>query len=169
MGPYLDISSPPNASKYPLLDVAEDKARLLEALEPMVEESLGMAMVFSLVSTLKDAAETLISDRQRAAEEVKEVEARKVEEIENRKFHGTVVTKDRFLEWRANFKKELAEKERLRKEEEEADEKKKRGKVEEKKLSGRQLWERGLVGKGEDEDVDGEDTVEAVGKLKVSG
>ena len=170
VGPYLDITSPPNASKYPLLDVAEDKAQLLETLEPMIEESLGMAMVFTLVTTLKDSAETLIADRQRAAEEVQEVEKRKAEEVENRKFHGTAVTRESFLEWRAKFKKEVDEKERLRKEEEEAEDKKKRvGKAGEGKLTGKQLWERGLVGKADEEDFEGENAVEAVGKLKVSG
>jgi hypothetical protein len=168
VGPYLDITSPPNASKYPLLDPAEDKAQLLEKLEPAIEESLGMAMVFTLVSTLKEAAEALIVERQKAEEEVREVAARKAEEEENRKFHGTAVTPESFLEWRSKFRKEMEEKERLRKEEEELDAKGKKGKVEEKKLTGRQLWERGLVGKGDEEDVEGEDAVEAVSKLKVT-
>lgn len=168
VGPYLDITAPPNASKHPLLDPAEDKAQLLETLEPTIEESLGMAMVFTLVSTLKEAAETLIAERQQAVEQVKEVAARKVEEEENRKFHGTAVTRDSFLEWRAKFRKEMEEQEKAKKEEEEAETKGKRSKVEEKKLSGRQLWERGLVGKIDEEDLDGEDAVDAVSKLKVA-
>jgi ParB-like chromosome segregation protein Spo0J len=168
VGPYLDVTSPPNASKYPLLDPAEDKAQLLEKLEPTIEESLGMAMVFTLVSTLKEAAEALIEERQKAEEQAREVAARKAEEEENRKFHGTVVTPESFLEWRSKFRKEMEEKEKLRKEEEESDAKGKKGKVEEKKLTGRQLWERGLVGKGDEEELEGEDAVEAVSKLKVT-
>jgi len=168
VGPNLEITAPPNAPKHPLFDVSEDKAQLLDALTPTIEESLGMAMVFTLVTTLKDAAETMIADRQRKVEAVREVAARKKEEEENRKFHGTAVTRERFLEWRARFKKETEEKEKQRKEEEELEEKKKRGKTEEKKLSGRQLWERGLVGKIEDEDVDGEDALASIEKLKVS-
>lgn len=127
VGPYLDITSPPNAPRYPLLDVAADKPQLLATLAPTVQESLGMAMIFTLITTLKDAAESLISDRQKQAEEVKEVAARKVEEEENRRFHGTAVTKERFLEWRDNFKREMEEKEMVRREEEDVELKGKRG------------------------------------------
>ncbi|OAP60762.1 hypothetical protein AYL99_05764 [Fonsecaea erecta] len=170
VGPHLDITVPPNAPKHPQLDIAEDKARLLDALQPTIEDSLGMAMVFTLVTTLKEAAEVLISDRIRQAEEVKEIAARQKEEAENRKFHGTLVNRERFLEWREKFRKEMEEKERRAREEEEAEDRKKRGgKVEEKRLTGRQLWERGLAGKGDEEDIDGEDAVAAVEKLKVDG
>ena len=164
IGPYLDITSPPDAPKYALLSVTEDKAQLLDALQPTIEESLGMAMVFTLVSTLKEAAETLIADRQRQLQALQEVETRKAEEIENRKFEGTKVTRESFLEWHGKFKKEMAEADQRRREEEEAEDKK-RGKKEEKKMTGRQLWEKGLVGKVEEE-VDGE--VVDIAKLKVS-
>lgn len=130
---------------------------------------MGMAMVFTLVTTLKDAAEILIQDRQQAAEDVRAIEKRKEEEVENRKFHGTAVTRDSFLEWRTKFKKEMEEKATMRREEEEADDKKKRVRVEEKKLTGRQLWEKGLVGKVDEDDVEGEDALEAVVNLKVTG
>lgn len=167
VAPNLDITAAPNAPKYPLLDVAVDKPQLLDSLSATIEESLGMAMVFTLVTTLKDSAEVLMADRQRQAEEVKEVEARKVEEEENRKFHGEKVTRERFLEWRESFRKEMEERERRKKEEEDAELKVKKGpKTEEKKLTGKQLWERGLVGKG-DEDGDADGLVEGTEKLKV--
>ncbi|KIV88946.1 hypothetical protein PV10_08572 [Exophiala mesophila] len=170
VGPHLDITTPLNAAKHPYIDVSADKAQLLDALGPTIEDSLGMAMVFTLVTTLKDSAEILISDRMRQEEEIKEVAARQKEEEENRRFHGTVVTRERFLEWRDKFRKEMQEKEKQQREEEEAEEKKKKGvKMEEKKLTGRQLWERGLVGKGEEEDIDGEDAIPALESLKVSG
>ena len=134
-----------------------------------MEDNLGMAMVFTLVTTLKDAAEVLISDRLRQAEEARDILVREKEEDENRKFHGTLVNKERFLEWRGKFRREMEEKELKAREEEEADEKKKRGgKVEEKRLTGKQLWERGLVGKADEEDIDGEDAVIALEKLKVT-
>ncbi|KIW67428.1 hypothetical protein PV04_06685 [Phialophora macrospora] len=170
VGPHLDISSPPNAPKHPQLDVGEDKAQLLDALQPTIEDNLGMAMVFTLVTTLKEVAEVLISDRIRQAEEAREILVREKEEEENRKFHGTLVNRERFLEWREKFRREMEEKERKAREEEEVEEKKKRGgKVEEKRLTGKQLWERGLVGKVEEEDIDGEDAVAAVENLKVDG
>jgi hypothetical protein len=129
-----------------------------------------MAMIFTLVSTLKDAAEQLMVDRQKQKNEVQEQVVRKAEEEENRKFFGTKVTSERFIEWQAKFKAEMEEKERLRREEEEAEEKKKGGakggaRSEEKKLTGKELWERGLVGK--EVDVDGEDLAEGVKEIKV--
>ncbi len=167
VGPHLDITSPPNAARHEQLDVGEDKARLLDALQPTIEDNLGMAMVFTLVTTLKDAAEVLIADRVRQAQEARDIVIRAKEEEENRRFHGTVVNKERFLEWRDGFRRDMEEKERRAREEEEADEKKKRGgKADEKRLTGRQLWEKGLVGKV-DEDIDGEDAVAALEKLKV--
>lgn len=170
VGPHLDITAPPNAAKHPQLDIAVDKAQLLDALQPTIEDSLGMAMVFTLVTTLKDAAEILISDRLRQAEAAREIVIRQKEEEENRKFHGSLVTKERFLEWREKFRREMEEKERKQKEEEDAEEKKKKGtKIEEKKLTGRQLWERGLVGKGDEEGLEEEDAVTAVERLKVEG
>ncbi|RMZ79695.1 hypothetical protein DV738_g3214, partial [Chaetothyriales sp. CBS 135597] len=54
VAPHLDISSPSNAPKHPFLDVASDKAALLDGLQPSIEESLGMAMIFTLVTTLKE-------------------------------------------------------------------------------------------------------------------
>ncbi|MCJ1248367.1 hypothetical protein MMC30_005584 [Trapelia coarctata] len=167
--PDLALSALPDAPKYAHLDIQDDKARLLSALEPTIEESLGMAMVFTLVSALKDNAELLISERQAAVQALKDVEAAKAEEEENRKFHGTTVTRETFLEWRERFRKEMAEAEERRREEKEADDKKKRVKTEER-LSGKQLWERGLVGKVDDDidDDDGEeDALNSVQAMKL--
>jgi hypothetical protein len=158
--PRLDIIPPPNAPKYEHFDIQEDKANLLQSLDPTIEENLGMAMVFTLVSSLKDAAELLIAERQKATQAVKEVEAAKAEEEENRKFHGTPVTRENFLNWSRKFKEEQLEDEKRRKEEQEAEDKKKRIAKEEIKLTGKQLWERGLVGKIEEED--GEDGLEGM-------
>ena len=170
------MSNAPDAPRHPLLDVANDKARLLEGLDPTIEESLGMAMVFTLVTTLKEAAENLIADRRRAAQQVKDKESAKAEEEENRKFHGTSVTRERFSAWRTGFRKEMEEREKREKEEAEVEEKKKGGrvKVEEKKMSGRQLWEKGLAGKVDEADVgvDGADDsaiMLVMDKLKVTG
>lgn len=154
--PRLDILTPPNAPKHRFFDIQEDKGNLLSSLEPTIEENLGMAMIFTLVSSLKDGAELLISERQKAAQALREVEAAKVEEEENRKFHGTPVTRDTFLAWRQQFREEMAEEERRRKEELEAEELKKRKSArEEVRMTGRQLWERGLAGKAGEEDDDG--------------
>ncbi|KAK6442939.1 Protein gir2 [Oleoguttula sp. CCFEE 5521] len=163
IAPGLDISQPPNAPKHPHLDVHEDKARLLEALEPVIEENLGMAMIFALYSSLKDSAEALITLRQNAEEAKHEAVKRQAEAEENRKFEGEKVTRESFLKWSDGFKREIEEAKVRRVLEVEAEEKKKRGRVEEKKLTGKQLWEQGLVGKVV-EDEDEEDGVDAVGE-----
>lgn len=123
-----------------------------------------MQMIFTLVTTLKDSAELLISERQKAKEALKEIEAQKIEEEENRKFQGEAVTRESFLKWRDDFRKELAAEEQRKKEEQEAEDKKK-GRKDEKKLSGKELWQQGLVGKVEEDE--GDDALEGMEKLKV--
>ncbi|PGH18562.1 hypothetical protein AJ79_00341 [Helicocarpus griseus UAMH5409] len=148
VAPDLEISAPPNAPKHPHLDIQEDRARLLESLQSTIEENMGMAMIFALVDMLKEGAELLISERQNAIQALKEMEAAKAEEEENRKFHGTAVTRESFLEWRDRFQKEIEELERKKLEEKEVEDKKKKSSAkEEKKLTGKELWERGLAGK----------------------
>ena len=142
----------------------------MEAIQPSIEENLGMAMIFTLVSTLKEAAETLIMERVASERQAREREIAEAEEEENRKFQGTLVNKERFLEWREKFRKEMEEEEQREKEEKEAEEKKKKPSArEEQKLTGRQLWERGLAGKGEyDEEDEDELPSEGVDKLQIS-
>lgn len=165
--PSLDLSNPPNAPKHPYFDIQEDKARLLDALQPIIEENMGMAMVFTLVSTLKDSAELLIAERQQAAQALRDVEAAKAEEEENKKFHGTAVTRESFLAWRERFRREMEEEERRAREEKEVEDKKKRGARDERRMTGRELWEKGLVGKVEEDEEDGEDGLDGMERLAV--
>ncbi len=151
VAPHLELSAPPNAPKEDHLDIHADKGRLLASLEPIIDENLGMAMIFTVISSLKDAAEQLIAERQGSARADKEAEAAMAEEEENRKFQGRAVTRESFLEWRTNFRFELEQEEERKVQEREAEDKRKRIKPEER-LSGRQLWERGLVGKVDEDD-----------------
>ena len=129
-----------------------------------------MAMVFTLITTLKEAAEQLILERQTEIDDAKAQEAAAAEAEENRKFEGTKVTIETFLEWSARFKAEMAEAKRKAEEAREAEEKRKRGPKEEKKMSGRELWIKGLAGKVmEDEEDDGVDVLEGMKALKVEG
>ncbi|RAL17238.1 RWD domain-containing protein [Aspergillus homomorphus CBS 101889] len=171
VAPELDISAPPNAPKHPRIDVSEDKDRLLEALQPTIEENMGMAMVFTLVSALKESAELLMAERVNAIHAEREMEAAKREEEENRKFQGTAVNRETFLAWRDKFMKEIEEEEKRLREEKEAEDRKAQKKTpgkEEKKLTGKQLWERGLAGRA-DFDEDEEDAMPAaVEKMKIA-
>ncbi|ROT36992.1 RWD domain-containing protein [Sodiomyces alkalinus F11] len=167
--PFLDIQAPPNTVSSPDLpfSVSEDKTQLMEALEVAIQENLGMAMVFSLVTTLKDAAEQLIADRRAEQEKVREEAAMAVEREENKKFQGTAVNRETFLRWRDAFMREMEEN-RVREEEERLAELKKARVKEPVKLTGRQLWERGLAGKTDAEEVDDEDGIsQGLEKLKV--
>lgn len=169
--PMLDITQPPNAPKHPHLDIQEDKARLLDALTPTIEENMGMAMIFTVYSTLKDSAELLITERENAVAAQHEMEVRAAEAEENRKFEGEKVTRESFIKWMSDFKREQEEaKKRAEEEAEAADKKKRGGKMEEKKLTGKQLWEQGIAGKTADEDEEGEDAItDGMRDVKVEG
>ncbi|KAF2131592.1 RWD-domain-containing protein [Dothidotthia symphoricarpi CBS 119687] len=163
--PRLDITQPPNAPKHPYLDIQNDKSRLLDSLTDTITDNLGMQMIFTLVTVLKDSAELLIAERANAKQALADIEAAKVEEAENAKFQGEAVTRESFLAWRDKFRAELEEEERRKVEEKEVEDKKKRIVEKEKKLTGRELWQQGLVGKVDEED-EGDDL--EVDKLKIS-
>ena len=139
-------------------------------------------MIFTLVSTLIESIEDLIRERVEAVDEAQAAEKRLEEEKENRKFEGEKVTKERFLIWRTGFQEEMA---RKKEEEREREEEGRKGKPalgakggvgvgvteEGRKLTGKELWERGLVGKVEEDVEEGEDGVVGAGmeKLRVEG
>ncbi|KIH92744.1 hypothetical protein SPBR_03185 [Sporothrix brasiliensis 5110] len=178
--PHLDLAPPPQQhEQHPLFSVAGDKDELLSGLAETIEENLGMAMIFTIVSALKDAAEQMIVSRHEAAMKIKEEALLAAEREENKKFHGTPVTPETFTKWQADFLAEMAE-QRKRDEEQQAAEmaKKSRGAggsggllgKDGSKLTGRQLWEQGLAGKTDDDDEADEDESVPTGdvqKLKI--
>lgn len=167
--PILDLLPTPNAASHPYFSVASDKDSLLDGLNETIEENMGMAMIFTIYSTLKENAEQLVVQRQAVAREEHEQKLLAAEREENKKFHGTPVTPETFMSWREGFRKEMDEMKVKEDEAEEAAEKKKnRGKDTVVQLTGKQLWERGLVGKiEEDEEEDDEVPVEGVEKMGI--
>lgn len=163
--PILDLSPPANAPPHPRFSLSADKEHLLKGLEDAIQENLGMAMIFTIVTTLTELAEQLMTERKEAAERVREDAMLAAEREENKKFHGTAVTPETFLKWREGFVREMEEQRQREEEERLADLKKARIK-EPPRLTGKQLWERGLVGKIDDEED--EPLTEQVEKLKVT-
>ncbi|KAI0379742.1 RWD-domain-containing protein [Hypomontagnella monticulosa] len=170
--PILDLSPLPNAPPHPHFSVAADKEELMQALEETIEESLGMAMIFTLVTILKEEAEQIIMERKSLAARAREEAILAAEREENKKFHGTPVTPETFTKWREDFMKEMAEKQQ--KEEEEKLAEMKKAKVKEPvKLTGKQLWERGLAkgdeggDEGDDEETTPPPPTEQLGKLQI--
>ncbi|MCJ1346079.1 hypothetical protein MMC31_004290, partial [Peltigera leucophlebia] len=84
--PDLDISLPPNTPKHAHFDLSVSKPILLSSLPPLIADSLGSAMVFTLISHIKESAEQLILDSVAAEQEVADAEKRKAEEEEDKKF-----------------------------------------------------------------------------------
>ncbi|KAL9073069.1 MAG: hypothetical protein Q9161_003123 [Pseudevernia consocians] len=166
VAPSLDITFPQNSPRMPQLSLPEDKPHLLSSIDETITESMGQAMVFTLISALKESAELLINERLNAMQAVKDKEAAKAEEVENAKFHGEAVTKESFLAWRAGFRIEMEREDEERKRVEDEG-KSRKARIEEGKMSGRELWERGLVGKVEEEEEGEEDALKGVEGLKV--
>lgn len=167
VAPHLEIHAPPNATPHPKFNVSEDREQLLAGIDETIQESLGLAMIFTIHSALKEAAEQLVQDRKDADTKAQEEVALAAEREENKKFQGTPVTPETFMKWREDFLKEMEEI-RLKEEEERLAELKKAKVKEPVKLTGKQLWERGLAGKGDEgEEDEDEPPTEGVEKLKV--
>ncbi|KAG7006664.1 hypothetical protein G7Y79_00013g034360 [Physcia stellaris] len=164
VAPNLDLTLEPSSLSPDYLDIAKDKPQLLDSLKGNIEENLGMAMIFTLISTLRENTEQLILERQQAAEAVKDEEAQRQEEAENAKFQGEAVTRESFLAWRDKFRAEMEENQVKEEAERETELGKKKIKMEEK-LTGRQLWEKGMVGKIDEDEDEGE--VDAIERLKI--
>ena len=119
-------------------------------------------MIFTLITTLKESAEALIAQRLSDEQAVLDRKAAAEEEKENAKFYGERVTRERFLAWREQFREDVArkkeEEERVREEEAGGVGRGKTGRgKEERKLTGKELWERGLVGKVDEDAEAGEE------------
>ncbi|XP_038048027.1 RWD domain-containing protein 1-like [Patiria miniata] len=112
----------------------EDRDKITEILQQQIEENLGMAMVFTLVSATQEFLNNKVDEDQRVQMEEKrqqEEEEDRVKEEEAQKLKGTLVTIESFLAWKDKF-----DQERL------MAKKKKTTGEQTKKLSGKELFEK---------------------------
>lgn len=136
---------------------SRDCIALKKILEEAAEENVGMASVFTLASMVKEEAEAAVQEKLEAAEKEREKEILRQEAEEQKKFIGTPVNAETFSAWRLKFRNEfnLDEKDHVHTIYDA------KGQA---KLTGRQMFERGLSKFDDDED----DALEAgISSLKV--
>lgn len=111
-----------------------DVTDIMKLLQDQAEENLGMVMIFTLVSAVQEKLNEIVDQIKTRREEEKKLKEKEAEEAEKQCFHGTPVTIENFLSWKAKFDTELLEIKRKKMKEEEQS-----GKI---KLTGKQLFER---------------------------
>ncbi|OWF47579.1 RWD domain-containing protein 1-like [Mizuhopecten yessoensis] len=87
---------------------------LNELITETIEESLGMVMVFTIVSTVQEKLTQFVEETKKNRIEIEEHEKKKKDELEMKKFEGTRVTIETFLAWKAKFDAEMSEQKRMK-------------------------------------------------------
>lgn len=121
----------------------QDITTLLNQLNDSAEENIGIPSIFTLASLLKDSAEELHATKIKRLEQQREKIILEQEAKEQEKFRGTPVTAESFNAWRLKFKQEQEQK---------ITENGGVVKQDKTKMSGRELFEKGLNKDEEDED-----------------
>lgn len=78
-------------------------------LNEQIQDSLGMAMVFTLASFLKEQLEAYVEQREIMRVEMEEKRRLEEEEKEAAKYRGTPCTIENFIVWKRKFDAEMAE------------------------------------------------------------
>ncbi|KAJ1854189.1 rwd domain-containing protein [Coemansia sp. RSA 1822] len=97
-----DEDAPPLSETDATLDT-KDIDDLTAQTRTICEESLGMAMVFSMASNLREIAALRLVAKTIHLKQLREQRIQKEVEAEQAKFIGTPVTRENFLEWKAHF------------------------------------------------------------------
>jgi hypothetical protein len=108
---------------------SDTSEKIQDGLKKEVQENLGMEMIFGLVGCTQELLNTLFDQIKIDREEQRERKKREVEELEQKKFEGTRVTVETFMNWRNEFEADMGIAERRAKENEAN-----------RKLTGRELF-----------------------------
>ncbi|CCE80496.1 Piso0_003613 [Millerozyma farinosa CBS 7064] len=119
----------------------EDLAQLLSRLTEEAEIQIGMPSVFALTTLLKDEAEALFREKLKVEQDRYDKKMLAREKEEQKKFNGTKVTKESWAAWFEALRKEL---------------KPKKDASAPRKMTGREIFEKGLAG------VEDEETINAI-------
>lgn len=135
------------------LERADLKILHVKLLEE-AEMNLGFPSIFALAALLKDEAEALFVKKVDEAQKLYDRDLLAREAEEQKKFHGTKVTKESYAEWREKFRAEMEfeKKDKLRYEQ-----------IHGGKMTGREVFEKGLAG-----DEDELELAEGASKLTVA-
>lgn len=120
----------------------DDRATLIARLNEEAELNVGMPSIFAIAAILKDEAELLFQRKVDAAQKAYDEDLLAKEKEEQKKFHGTKVTKDSFDNWRKEFRAEMKIDELIRTKFE---------KMHNGKMTGREIFEKGLAGDMDDD------------------
>ncbi|KAF6024112.1 hypothetical protein EB796_017602 [Bugula neritina] len=81
-------------------------AEISDIKDAVVEESLGMSMVFTIVSAITDKLNEYFDENTRLREDAAELAIKLAEEAERKKFEGTKCTVENFMAWKLKFDEE---------------------------------------------------------------
>lgn len=132
-----------------------DLSTLLARLDEETELNVGTPSIFAITAILKDEAELLFQTKVDAAQKAYDDQLLAKEAEEQKKFHGTKVTKESFEKWRKTFREEMKIDEQMKLRFE---------KLHNGKMTGRERFEKGLAGEADD---DLGDLAEVAAKLEV--
>lgn len=132
---------------------SNDIQRLERQLRVEAEEQTGYPSVFALVTQLNEEAESHFAAKLALSQKEYEARLAAQEMEEQKKFHGTKVTKELWAAWREKLRKELR-----------VDERKAEAYAEMHggRMTGREIFEKGLAGDDEMEELSGETGLLAV-------
>ena len=80
---------------------------LVEHLQEVATENLGMVMVFTLVSAAQDMLLQFVDDIKKEIEDKKHAEYLEAKRLDELKYKGTPVTLENFLAWKIRFDEEM--------------------------------------------------------------